>query len=406
MSRGGHLTDFGWYVHIPFCGRRCDYCAFATWTDRAHLIDEYLRACRTEIARVARDASAATSVFFGGGTPSLVPPHALMDVLDAVPIAPDVAASRNVEVTVECNPDTVSEAMFATYRARGVTRLSFGVQSMVPHVLRALGRTHDPANVTRAVAMARDAGFTSFNVDLIYGAAGESLDDWARTLDAVLALDPSHVSAYALTVEPGTPLAADPARHPDDDDQADKYVLLDARLRDAGLEWYELSNFARPGHECRHNVLYWRQGGYAGIGCAAHSHRDGRRWWNVRTPERYIDAVVAGRSPEAASETLDEHERVLEGLQLALRTRRGVPVDALDVPLDDAATGVLDGLVDVVDGRAVLTVRGRLLANEVAVHLRHDGATGGSAIDWPAKTRSASSGTTSDARLASTTASQ
>ncbi len=173
MSRGGHLTDFGWYVHIPFCGRRCDYCAFATWTDRAHLIDEYLRACRTEIARVARDASAATSVFFGGGTPSLVPPHALMDVLDAVPIAPDVAASRNVEVTVECNPDTVSEAMFATYRARGVTRLSFGVQSMVPHVLRALGRTHDPANVTRAVAMARDAGFTSFNVDLIYGAAGE-----------------------------------------------------------------------------------------------------------------------------------------------------------------------------------------------------------------------------------------
>src|SRR5581483_11952878 len=240
-------------------------------------------------------------------------------------------------------------------------------QSMVPHVLRALGRTHDPANVTRAVAMARDAGFTSFNVDLIYGAAGESLDDWARTLDAVLALDPSHVSAYALTVEPGTPLAADPARHPDDDDQADKYVLLDARLRDAGLEWYELSNFARPGHECRHNVLYWRQGGYAGIGCAAHSHRDGRRWWNVRTPERYIDAVVAGRSPEAASETLDEHERVLEGLQLALRTRRGVPVDALDVPLDDAATGVLDGLVDVVDGRAVLTVRGRLLANEAAV---------------------------------------
>jgi putative oxygen-independent coproporphyrinogen III oxidase len=224
----------------------------------------------------------ATTVFFGGGTPSLVPAEALMMVLDAVPLA------AGAEVTVECNPDTVTPGLLAAYRTHGVNRLSLGVQSMVPHVLAALGRTHDPANVRRAVALARDAGFPTFNLDLIYGAVGESLDDWRRTLDAALALDPPHVSAYALTVEAGTPLADDPARHPDDDTQAAEYEIADAAFSAAGLANYEISNWARPGHECQHNLLYWRQGDYLGIGCAAHSHRSGRRWWNVRTPERYI----------------------------------------------------------------------------------------------------------------------
>ena len=230
----------------------------------------------------------ATSIFVGGGTPSLVAPDALVRVLDAIPRAP------GCEVTVECNPDTVTPQLVATYVAGGVTRLSFGVQSMVPHVLAALGRTHDPANVTRAIAIARDAGVSTFNLDLIYGAAGESIDDWRRTLDAVLALEPPHLSAYALTVEPGTPLAADATRHPDDDHQADCYLLADRVLCGAGLEWYEISNFARPGHECRHNLLYWTQGDYLGFGCAAHSHVAGRRWWNVRTPERYIAAITRG----------------------------------------------------------------------------------------------------------------
>lgn len=300
-----------------------------------------------------------TSVFVGGGTPTLVPADGLVEVLAHLPLA------TGAEVTVEANPDTVSAESLRAYRAGGVTRMSFGVQSMQPHVLQALGRTHDPDNVRRAVAWTRQAGFDTFNLDLIMGAAGETLADWAATLEEVLALEPPHVSAYGLTVEPGTPLAADPDRYPDDDDQADKYLLADRRLAEAGLRWYEVSNWARPGHECRHNRLYWEAGEYVGFGCAAHSHRAGRRWWNLRTPERYLDAVEAGRPTEAAGEDLDEETRRLEALQLALRTREGVAADALD--LGDPA---LDGLVQVEGGRVVLTPDGRLLANEVAVRLR------------------------------------
>jgi coproporphyrinogen III oxidase-like Fe-S oxidoreductase len=234
---------------------------------------------------------------------------------------------------------------------------------MVPHVLDALGRTHDPGNVVAAAGWIREAGFETFNLDLIYGAVGESLDDWRRTLEEALALEPPHISAYGLTVEPGTPLAGDPARHPDDDDQADKYLLAEGLLTGAGLASYEVSNWARPGHECAHNRLYWSQGDYRGLGCAAHSHAAGRRWWNVRTPERYLDLVEADRPAEAAGEVLDGAERRLEGLQLALRTRDGVPAEALD--LDG-----LDGLVEVGEGRARLTLQGRLLANEVALRLR------------------------------------
>ena len=318
---------------------------------------------------MAPDAPRATSVFFGGGTPSLVPAALLMEVLDAIPRTPDA------EVTVECNPDTVTPELFSAYRAAGVTRVSLGVQSMMPHVLEALGRTHDPRNVRHAVEIVHDVGFDSFNIDLIYGGAGESLDDWRRTLDEVLILDPPHVSAYALTVEPGTALADDVARHPDDDDQADKYLLATELLRGVGLRWYEISNWARSGHECRHNVLYWRQGEYLGVGCAAHAHRDGRRWWNVRTPERYIDAIEAAASPEAGSEHLDPDARAIEGLQLALRTSDGIPADAL--PSDDD----LHDLVALTDnGRVVLTVRGRLLANEVALRIRQPGAIAGSSM--------------------------
>jgi len=307
---------------------------------------------------VAAGLPAATSVFVGGGTPSLVDPAALVAVLDAVPRAP------GCEVTVECNPDTVTPELVAAYAAGGVNRVSLGVQSMVGHVLAALGRTHDPANVRRAVTLVREAGIPTFNLDLIYGGAGETVDDWRRTLDGALALDPPHVSAYALTVEPGTPLADDPSRHPDDDDQADKYQAAADAMEAAGLAWYEISNWARPGHECRHNRLYWSMGDYQAFGCAGHSHRAGRRFWNVRTPERYIEAVTAGRSPEAAGERLDPGERRIEALQLAVRTRAGVPAGSLPV----AELGDLVEVGD--DDHAVLTIRGRLLANEVALRLR------------------------------------
>jgi putative oxygen-independent coproporphyrinogen III oxidase len=377
--------EFGVYVHIPFCASRCDYCDFATWTDRAHLVDAYVDACVRDLR--ARDRTggglrAATSVFFGGGTPSLLPADRLAAVLAAIPRA------DGAEVTVECNPDSVDPGKLATYRSAGVTRLSFGVQSMRAPVLAALGRTHDPANVARAVGWARAAGFRSFNLDLIFGTPGETVDDWRTTLDAVLALDPPHVSAYALTVEPATPLgrrvaAGGPA--PDDDDQATKYELADERLGAAGFEWYEVSNWARPGHECRHNLLYWAQGEYLGIGCAAHGHtvpRSGgvaRRWWNVRTPERYVKRVGAGRSPEAGGELLDGPVRREEALALALRTRRGAPVPAgaAGTVAELAAAGLLEvgpgpggsGAAGPEGRRMVLTRPGRLLGGEVTARL-------------------------------------
>ncbi len=374
-------ASFGVYVHVPFCASRCDYCAFATWTDRHHLAERYVRAVVAE-ARAA-DLVPATSCFVGGGTPSQLSGDHLAEILAAVPLAP------GAEVTAECNPDDATGPLLAAWRAAGVTRVSLGVQSLDPRVLAGLGRRHDPEAVLRAVALVRGAGFTSWSLDLITGGAGEDDASWRRTLDGVVALDPPHVSAYCLTVEPGTPLAADPARHPDDDAQSARYLVADQVLTEAGLAWYEVSNWAlaappsggagagaaRPsggagaggagGFECRHNQLYWAQGDYQGLGCAAHSHAAGRRWWNVRTPERYCSLVEAGGDPTAGEEVLDGATRATEALELALRTRRGVPAGALD--LSDPA---LDGLVEPIGDRLVLSPSGRLLANEVALRLR------------------------------------
>lgn len=349
---------FGVYVHIPFCASKCDYCAFATWTDRHHLTTAYLEALRVEIGRAAVDGMpVATTVFVGGGTPSMVPPHELGAVIDAIP------KIDGAEVSVECNPDDVDAALLRAFVEHGVNRVSLGVQSMATHVLGTLGRRHDQRNVERAVTAIREVGLPTFNLDIIYGAAGESVDDWRRTVDAVVALEPPHVSAYGLTVEPGTPLAADTARHPDDDDQADKYEVVDEGLTAAGLENYEISNWARPGHECEHNMIYWRQENYRGFGCAAHSHESGRRWWNVRTPDRYIDLVADGKSTEAAGETLDAETREFERLELLLRLRPGVPLDALD-------GDELPGLVERAGDRWVLTRAGRLVQNDIATRLK------------------------------------
>jgi len=351
-------APFGVYVHIPFCASKCDYCAFATWTDRHHLTDAYLGALRADIQAAIDDGMPpATSIFVGGGTPSMVDGAGLGAVIGLVPVADEA------EVTVECNPDDVTDELLEAYAAHGVNRVSVGVQSMATHVLGALGRMHDQGNVVAAVDAIRRVGLASFNLDVIYGAAGESVDDWRRTVESIVELDPPHVSAYALTIEPGTPLATQPDRHPDDDDQADKYELVDELLTAAGLPNYEISNWSLPGHECRHNVLYWRQQNYRGFGCAAHSHLDGRRWWNVRTPERYIDLVAAGESTEAAGETLDAATRRFERLELQLRMPDGVPLDALDGE-------ALEGLVVRRDRRWVLTRRGRLMANDIATRLR------------------------------------
>jgi oxygen-independent coproporphyrinogen-3 oxidase len=291
-----------------------------------------------------------------------VPPDDLAAVIQSIPRSPDA------EVTVECNPDDVDVATLRSFIDGGVNRVSVGVQSMSAHVLTALGRTHDQDNVVRSVEAIRDVGLPTFNLDLIYGAVGESMVSWQDTVAGALALKPPHVSAYGLTVEAGTPLAAQPGRHPDDDDQADKYEFVDEQLAAAGLANYEVSNWAAPGHESRHNFLYWRQQNYRGFGCAAHSHVDGRRWWNIRTPDRYIDAVNAGAPVEASSETLDIDQRRSEGQQLKLRTRDGVKRSAFDQATLEL---VGDMLVEhpTEPDRVVLTRSGRLMANDISIRL-------------------------------------
>jgi putative oxygen-independent coproporphyrinogen III oxidase len=356
-------APFGVYVHIPFCRSRCDYCAFATYTDRDHLMESYAAACMTETRRAVDEGMpAATSVFFGGGTPSRLPADLLCDILASVPTAP------GAEVTVECNPEDAEPERLAQYRDAGVTRISLGVQSTSAHVLAGLGRRHTPGVVAQAAEAVAGAGFASWNMDLIIGGAGETDGDWEASVADLVGLPdpPPHVSAYALTVEPGTPLAADPDRHPDDDTQAARYERADAVLTAAGYEWEEISSWAQPGHECRHNHLYWDQGDYRGIGSAAHSHQAGRRWWNVRTPDRYVREITAGNRAQAGEEILTGSQRAFEALTLSLRTRSGVPATA--VPDDPD----LDGLVESAEGRAVLTVRGRLLANAVSARLLVD----------------------------------
>jgi len=352
---------FGVYVHVPFCAHRCDYCAFATYADRDHLMDDYVDCVVQEIKWARERAMApATSVFFGGGTPSRLSPEQLLRILDQIPRTPDC------EVTVECNPEDASLERLVSYRAGGVTRMSFGVQSTQPAVLADLGRRHGTMaheEVSRAV---HAAGFETWNMDLIVGSRAESLDDVRATLADLLGLEfaPPHISCYALTPEPATPLGRDPARHPDEDETADAYDLVGATLERHGYEWEEISNWAKPGHECRHNHVYWDHDDYIGFGSAAHSHQHGRRYWNVRTPDRYIARVRAGERPLGGEETLDDSTQQFERDSLALRTRRGVAVEAFD-SLDEIAH-----LVEVREGQVTLAPEGRLLANQVIVRLR------------------------------------
>lgn len=321
----------------------------------------YVEACVAELERAVADdgLAPASSVYVGGGTPSRLPVELLLRLIDAVP------RQAGAEVTVEANPEDLDEDRLHAYRGGGVTRLSVGVQSTSGAVLDGLGRPRPLRPVSDILATVGAAGFPTWNVDLLLGGAAESDADWVRSLDDVLSLDvpPPHVSAYCLTVERGTPLARDPARYPDDDVQAARYLYADRVLGGAGYRWEEISSWAQPGHECRHHWRYWSGGDYLGVGSAAHSHADGHRWWNIRSPLRYLRAVGAGRSPVAGGEVLSAAERSFERLALALRTRRGVPADAF-ADLDGLA-----GLVEVEAGRAVLTPAGRLLANDVASRL-------------------------------------
>ncbi len=356
------MSEFGVYVHVPFCARRCDYCAFATYADRDHLMGDYVAAVRHEIARARAEEGLprATSVFFGGGTPSRLAADDLLAILG------DLERTDDCEVTVECNPEDATPERLRAYHDGGVTRMSFGIQSTRAAVLADLGRRHGTHAHREVAERVTEAGFTTWNMDLIVGSRAESRDDVRATLDDILTLGhpPPHLSVYALTPEPATPLGRDPERHPDEDETADAYDLVGDALDAAGYQWEEISNWARPGHECRHNHLYWDQGDYRGFGSAAHSHRQGRRWWNVRTPDRYISLTAAGRSPMGGEERLDDVARRFERESLALRTTRGVPREAFD-SLDEIAH-----LIEVDEGRVRLAPAGRLLANQVIVRLR------------------------------------
>ena len=355
------MSEFGVYVHVPFCAHRCDYCAFATYADPDHLMGDYVDAVVTEIGWALQGGMpAATSVFFGGGTPSRLAPEELLRILHVIP------RSSDCEVTVECNPEDASLERLRAYFNGGVNRMSFGVQSTQPAVLADLGRRHGTMAheaVSRAV---HEAGFLTWNMDLIVGSRAETLEDVQRTLDDLVGLEypPPHLSCYALTPEKGTPLGDDPRRHPDEDDTADAYDLVGEVLEAHGYEWEEISNWARPGHECRHNHVYWDQGDYLGFGSAAHSHHRGRRFWNVRTPDRYIAMVRNGEHPLGGEEVLDQPTKQFERDSLSLRTRRGVAVEAFD-SLDE-----ISHLVRVSEGRVTLAPRGRLLANQVIVRLK------------------------------------
>jgi putative oxygen-independent coproporphyrinogen III oxidase len=374
---------FGLYVHVPFCRTRCGYCDFNTYTaaelgtgpatvspgSYPDLAIAELRFARQVLAGARVPVS---TVFFGGGTPTLLPPAALGRILRVIDA--EFGLAPGAEVTTEANPESVDAASLHELRSQGVTRVSFGMQSAVPGVLAVLDRVHQPGRPAQCAAWARQAGFEHVSLDLIYGTPGESAADWRRSLDAVTAAGPDHVSAYALTVEEGTRLAARARRGaraaPHDDVLADRYLAADEILTAAGYRWYEISNWAADGtSSCAHNLLYWTGGDWWGIGPGAHSHVGGTRWWNVRHPAAYAGRIAAGVSPGQAREVLSSGERQLERVMLLIRLAEGCPVGALGpAGRANAESVVADGLAEpgaLADGRIVLTRRGRLLADAV-----------------------------------------
>jgi putative oxygen-independent coproporphyrinogen III oxidase len=376
------VTPWGFYVHVPWCARRCGYCAFTTYVidDRDPGAVEAAHRQWADAVRAELDVAAAelgphrpplTSVYVGGGTPTLVDPALLATVLDD--IRRRFATSPALEVTVEANPDSVTPAALDALVRAGVTRMSFGMQSAVRRVLDLLDRTHDPERAPAAAAEARDAGVGHVSLDLIHGTPGETAVDWERTLAAAIDAPIDHLSAYALSIEPGTKMAArvraGSLPEPCDDEAADRYEALEAACNRAGLSWYELSNWAAgDAAQCRHNLLAWRDQHWWGVGPGAHSHIGGIRWWNEPTVENWAAAAHAGRVPAAGHEVVSAAQRRLERVLLGIRLAEGLAGDDVDSP-EEIPSLVDDGLVELRADRLVLTLRGRLLADLVVRRL-------------------------------------
>ncbi|WP_127841882.1 radical SAM family heme chaperone HemW [Actinomyces wuliandei] len=389
---GGGPRPFSVYLHVPYCRVRCGYCDFNTYTnlsmgagasaaDYVGTVATELEAARAAMEEAGLPARPAQTVFLGGGTPTVLPAGDLAALLglvrDCFGLVP------GAEVTTEANPDSVDQAYLEALAGAGFTRVSFGMQSAVPHVLAVLDRTHQPHRVPLVVEWARRCGLET-SLDLIYGAPGESLEDWQRSLEAALETQPDHVSAYALVIEEGTRMWAQVRRgelvEPSDDDEATKYEMADAALAAAGYQWYEISNWARPGRACRHNQAYWRDWDWWGAGPGAHSHLGDVRLWNTRHPVAWAGQLADGRLPVAGHEVLDVQARRLEQVMLSVRLREGLDLRPQEARDPGRPGGVPDHLVTVVDtlvgdglldeaaaarGCAVLTLRGRLLADTV-----------------------------------------
>ncbi|WP_344595037.1 radical SAM family heme chaperone HemW [Streptomyces violaceusniger] len=381
---GAERRPLGFYLHVPYCATRCGYCDFNTYTaselrgsggvlaSRDNYAEQVVEEVRLARKVLGDDPRAVETVFVGGGTPTLLAAADLGRMLGA--IRDEFGLAEGAEVTTEANPESVDPRYLAELREAGFNRISFGMQSARQHVLKVLDRTHTPGRPEACVAEARAAGFGHVNLDLIYGTPGESDADWRASLEAALGAGPDHVSAYALIVEEGTQLARRIRRGEvpmtDDDVHADRYLIAEETLTAAGFTWYEVSNWATsPAGRCRHNELYWRGADWWGAGPGAHSHVGGVRWWNVKHPGAYAQALGEGRSPGAGRELLSAEERRVERILLELRLAKGCPLELLRPAGAAAAARALeDGLLEPEPygrGRAVLTLRGRLLADAV-----------------------------------------
>ena len=379
-----HTDSFGVYLHVPFCATRCGYCDFNTYTPgqlgsgatQGDYLDAIVAELEMAVVKHPELARGADTVFVGGGTPSMLGASGLRRLLDGV--RNSFGLADDAEVTTESNPESTSPEFFEGLAEAGFTRVSLGMQSAVPHVLATLDRTHTPGRPAAAVAEARAAGFEHINLDVIYGTPGESMADLDTTLEAVLATEVDHVSAYSLIVELGTAMARKVRRGelpmPDDDDLADRYERIDAALSQVGFSWYEVSNWAKPGGQCRHNMLYWRDGNWWGAGPGAHSHLDGTRFYNVKHPARYAATISGGELPIKDSEGLTAEDRHTEKIMLGLRLAEGIDANLLgEDELDKARRQAEAGMVEFVsvDGgqRIQLTNRGRLLADAIIVDI-------------------------------------
>ena len=363
---------FSLYVHVPYCSKRCGYCDFNTYTpselDRDDQIESWLQSAIKETIfarKILGESLTVDTIFFGGGTPSLLEASVIKEFINNV--SKHFELKKDLEITLEANPDTITQSKAEDWLKAGINRISLGMQSSATNVLQVLDRTHNPANVLSSVEILKKAGFTNFSLDLIYGTPGESLEDWANSLKDAITINPPHISAYSLVIEPGTKMGSQLSRGEikavSDDDAADKYQLAEKLLNENGYSWYEISNWAKENKECQHNLNYWKGNNWWGIGPGAHSHINGVRWWNQKLPKNWRESLDKDQSPALARENLTNEQIRNEEVMLLSRLKTGI--NRSDFDQKNVEKLIEDKLVNDVSGKLELTLEGRLLADVV-----------------------------------------